>query len=212
MLLPALNQAREKAKSINCVNNLKQNILAMNMYANSYDDAISFMGTASEGYPSWVNILLASGELTATGSLNCPSAPSADITIIPNTSIYNDIYGVWRVGRYFGTPSIDGATNWYAGISVRLIKHPSNFIIMMDSYNTVEDAQYAYVKASEDIDFAAHAKHNGRMNLAYVDGHVSPLLPAEYKVTVNEMETDGGEVASSTVYYFDGENTTMQGI
>ena len=35
MLLPALAQAREKARSISCVNNLKQLTLAMHMYADS---------------------------------------------------------------------------------------------------------------------------------------------------------------------------------
>lgn len=37
MLLPALNSAREKAKSIKCVNNLKQLYLGFAGYANNYD-------------------------------------------------------------------------------------------------------------------------------------------------------------------------------
>ena len=36
MLLPALNQAREHAKGIACVANMKQNYQAMNLYANDY--------------------------------------------------------------------------------------------------------------------------------------------------------------------------------
>ncbi len=38
MLLPALSQAREKARQVVCMNNLRQIGLALNMYAQSYDD------------------------------------------------------------------------------------------------------------------------------------------------------------------------------
>lgn len=38
MLLPALNKARDKAKSISCASNLKQCALYFDMYANDYDD------------------------------------------------------------------------------------------------------------------------------------------------------------------------------
>ena len=38
MLLPALNKAREKAREISCVSNLKQIGLAANLYRHDYDD------------------------------------------------------------------------------------------------------------------------------------------------------------------------------
>ena len=40
MLLPALNQAREKAKSTTCVSNLKQCAAANLTYANDFNDLI----------------------------------------------------------------------------------------------------------------------------------------------------------------------------
>jgi prepilin-type N-terminal cleavage/methylation domain-containing protein/prepilin-type processing-associated H-X9-DG protein len=48
MLLPALNQAREKAKSATCVSNLKQIGIAITMYADDHDDFYppGFSGTS----------------------------------------------------------------------------------------------------------------------------------------------------------------------
>ena len=47
MLLPALNQARAKAKGITCVNNLKQMMTYTALYLDSYD------GKIMTEYPSW---------------------------------------------------------------------------------------------------------------------------------------------------------------
>ncbi len=54
MLLPALSKAREKARAISCTNNLKQIQLGNLLYANDYDDYLSFItflanATAPEG-------------------------------------------------------------------------------------------------------------------------------------------------------------------
>ena len=38
MLLPALNQARERGKAASCVSNLKQTGIALNMYSNDNRD------------------------------------------------------------------------------------------------------------------------------------------------------------------------------
>lgn len=40
MLLPALNQAREKARTSSCGNNIKQIMLSMTMYTDSHNGAI----------------------------------------------------------------------------------------------------------------------------------------------------------------------------
>ena len=44
MLLPALNSAREKARTISCTNNMKQLGLAMGMYTSQYEDYFPHTG------------------------------------------------------------------------------------------------------------------------------------------------------------------------
>lgn len=53
MLLPALSKAKEKAKAIQCVNNLKQLGVAMVLYADDNDSFIPRGASSSSGHPHW---------------------------------------------------------------------------------------------------------------------------------------------------------------
>jgi prepilin-type N-terminal cleavage/methylation domain-containing protein/prepilin-type processing-associated H-X9-DG protein len=194
MLLPALNQAREKAKSISCTNNLKQNILFMSIYA---DDNQSFMptfyATASYG-SSWASALLESEIIKSGGSLACPSEPTEKY-VLGDDPLY--IYGSWRYPADFGTAAMNTAF-----ITVKKTKHPTDFIMLADSFR---DTNYKQMKLI-DVDnnsFLAHAKHSDRMNVAYAGGNVSPLFPGEYREKINGMITDHGGTEKTRIYYFD---------
>ena len=92
MLLPALNKARNKAKSISCINNLKQIGTAALMYTNDYASYIPLLKdpaytnyVAYTNYGTWY-VLLGRGrylgfkeknnnkvDLTKSGIIHCPS-------------------------------------------------------------------------------------------------------------------------------------------
>ena len=63
MLLPALNQAREKAKTISCVNNLKQIGLAFHNYVDSYDGYITPPYDSISSKLTWEGLIVKAGYL-----------------------------------------------------------------------------------------------------------------------------------------------------
>ncbi len=56
MLLPALNQARERAKAISCTNNLKQTGLAIFSYAGDYEDYIPSANNHNTGLDPFTTV------------------------------------------------------------------------------------------------------------------------------------------------------------
>jgi prepilin-type N-terminal cleavage/methylation domain-containing protein/prepilin-type processing-associated H-X9-DG protein len=85
MLLPALSQAREKARRINCQSNLKQMGLAMKLY--THDNAEFFPNPAgqttlpADALTGWagMNQLLANDYLTARKVYICPSTKDTEL-------------------------------------------------------------------------------------------------------------------------------------
>ncbi len=68
MLLPALNQAREKARRISCTSNLKQIGLSLKQYSIDYSDRFPFAGGANG-----LELLRKNDYLTDYGVYACPS-------------------------------------------------------------------------------------------------------------------------------------------
>jgi prepilin-type N-terminal cleavage/methylation domain-containing protein/prepilin-type processing-associated H-X9-DG protein len=85
MLLPALHQAREKARRINCTSNLKQVGTAMKMYAGSYSERLPGIPARRGGGTTYITtidnamgnncfeVLRANDFLTDTAVFVCPS-------------------------------------------------------------------------------------------------------------------------------------------
>ena len=80
MLLPALNQAREKARRANCLSNLKQIGLGIAMYADNYNGRVPLDNNATPNLGSSLNLL--SNTITSAKIFTCPSDSSRKLTAV----------------------------------------------------------------------------------------------------------------------------------
>ena len=71
MLLPALNQAREKARRANCLSNLKQIGLGIAMYADNYNGGCRWTAASTPNMAAVFNLL--SNVVTSAKIFACPS-------------------------------------------------------------------------------------------------------------------------------------------
>jgi len=77
MLLPALNQAREKARRANCLSNLKQIGLGIAMYADSYNSRMPLDSSSPPSLCRSFNLL--SNVVTSAKIFACPSDSAAKV-------------------------------------------------------------------------------------------------------------------------------------
>ena len=114
MLLPALNRARETARTATCLNNMKQNGLAFNAYANDFNDRVTirWKHESAVGVPrdrKWWSFLANQSDLQnktvareKMAPYRCPSSPffpnddrTFDSVYAGNTTVSDIWDGVW---------------------------------------------------------------------------------------------------------------------
>jgi prepilin-type processing-associated H-X9-DG protein/prepilin-type N-terminal cleavage/methylation domain-containing protein len=179
MLLPALAQARAKARSISCVNNLKQIQLAWIMYADANGEKFGGANVYQGTNVAWYKVLEEHGVTEPVA--RCPSAANQ----LPG-------YGCnWRgVGYNVGYPYSPARTGYiYEGMPLGAIKHPSTLIMMGDSYaaNPANLSSYpattkmysVYLYSEANSEPTLYGRHNEGINLSFCDGHVAWMRCAQ---------------------------------
>ena len=179
MLLPALNQAREKAKQVSCVNNAKQIGTATQMYCADYDDWIfsAWMGKTYKYQSMWASILNPYIKAASAGLWRCPAIPS---------SIAISTRHPWRMCYGFNY-TIFGYTSPLKKISQ--IPKTSSILIVADSvplatpYSDdgviygeggfyIKKGQYYPYGGKASYYSAVHMRHGRNANALLLDGHV----------------------------------------
>jgi len=170
MLLPALAQARAKARTISCTSNQKQIALACMMYADDSDETLPrHCYQAGHGHsPSWSWQHKLYSYVKSDKVFQCPSGDST----WRSQSNYCSGYTL-NLSRYSS-----GTTVGVTEQSLGNIKKPSSLLMHTDSRNgtnAIAWCGYWYRVTStgnpSNIDIAG--RHNDGSNVAYADGHVS---------------------------------------
>ena len=174
MLLPALQEARAKARAAVCENNLKQIGLAVFMYAQDNGGYLPVSGVAQVHYmPNWKRKLLPYLGIKKDTAYNTEHGvfwdPSKDGK--KSTSLSDGYYGFY--GGYGWNASYLG---WhYPKDSVKLsrIRFPSQTIMVG---GTQDDTTKQYVPFYIFYNNPGH-RHSGGLNYLWADGHVSWVSP-----------------------------------
>jgi len=173
MLLPALSKAREKARQVTCLNNMKQIGLLFFMYAQDYDDYI---------IPTFTENVLGGGtwmtRLDDSGLLKIDSWAGKPNTIMTCPSRGSGAGG--RSVRYadgshhhYGMPYTSSATI-YSRVSTTLrgqkfcrVPEPTKHFMLADSSNYLISLTAGNPRTFPSLEYP----HGIGTNLLYADGH-----------------------------------------
>ena len=177
MLLPAINKAREKARGISCISNLKQLGNVSLAYADDNKGWTTPVIRAWNGVTeTWASAYYNRGYARTPGAgkptiFVCPSWKTSQTGAIGVWNDHNYTYGM-RVGNlynYWRIAATTVANDVFPGIT---FGPPSQFVYLFDSVYTVAGVQYGlqrYVYGS------IHGRHSQRASVLFGDGHVSAM-------------------------------------
>ena len=183
LLLPALSRAKEKGKQIACLNNLKQWGLATHVYLEENNEIFPYEGNPGRldtgvNLQAWCNVLpplmklrplkdmYAAGDFPLPGSRTIFTCPT--VRLGPSTP-----------------PTMTNAFFMY-GFNSRLDPNSSSRFRVSQVVRPVETVMFTENNETNYPSTTgkyAPARHTGRANLAFVDGHAEAVAEKDFRRT-----------------------------
>ena len=195
MLLPALNKAREKARSIYCVNNLKTVGLAIYNYADDYDSHLPSYWAYSKTFSKFLyeDNYLQSPLNNPASPLVCPT----NFTIAQSTGktpadLHHGTYAMsWLMVGYFYTGTIYGYYKSPVDVvstfrKLSSLTQPSQHFMIGEEIIVNTSYTYLIGKASQQTwptsattNAGMSYAHSSSTNMLFIDGHVGSFRHGE---------------------------------
>lgn len=189
MLLPALNQARERGRSANCLSRFSQLSKSFMLYA---DDSNGFMFTHMQPGPTpWSN-KLSSLKYMNRKIRSCPSLDVEEGDYFRTYGLYrSSLYNTWYNGKKdewgdFAVKAEGGDNLFYAIVRMKVPARTPMFADTMCNSTSQHSGKGMWVYApgwngsgGDDSGISVH--HGGRCNLSFFDGHAVSQGKTELK-------------------------------
>ncbi len=183
MLLPALNQARDKSRAASCISNLRQNAIMLFNYANDNNNCMIFYLSNTYSGESfalrWESFLSKHGYINKKRSTSsCP----AGFDVGKEGSVYGASYYAPLRDRLPGIYAKGGSSA--NGITLNKIKMASKYFLLADSAKeaTAENGGYLQTglihPTGDSLKNFAHLRHSALANSVFADGHAAAMSPA----------------------------------
>jgi prepilin-type N-terminal cleavage/methylation domain-containing protein/prepilin-type processing-associated H-X9-DG protein len=200
ILFPVFAQAREKARSIQCLSNLKQVAMSVIQYSADWDDFVP-IGENDSPEARVHRVTRPNGTTFTTGEYWWITTQSYRKN---NMVMVCPSLGVDR-----GFPTSGSNTASYGGnyrgffgrrVSVHLASHdrPADLFMIMDSRRRATSSvtsvgYYAVTPTAYDYWWNVHFRHNNLVNVAFADGHAKAMNRGQVFGPVPAMPSGPGD-------------------
>jgi prepilin-type N-terminal cleavage/methylation domain-containing protein/prepilin-type processing-associated H-X9-DG protein len=166
LLLPALAGAKKRARAIQCINNLKQIGAGAHMYAQDHENELQLNDINPSSTNTWATSLYTNVGLTTLDVFVCPSY---------SPRRWRNWMNVYAIRRDAPANCVRGPNGIFFRIDC--VNNPTEYLLVGDSTSQATDgwtqSQYYRFQVSSALRII-HARHFGRANGVFLDGHVEP--------------------------------------
>lgn len=208
LLLPALNSARERARGVACISNLKQVGMSCRMYADQNKDILAVQFVTGDGYDNYYwGVEIFGSRKAIPKNAFCPSFPS----VISESDALAKTYGIRinnllgdRVDKAHGNPVVSGGLDHNNPLSIHFAKmrEPSLFPILFDSINC--DTGLPSWSFHGPGKCGIHFRHGNKANAWFADGHAAGTdfhsCAAKFS-PINWVYTNGGRFRAANYQF-----------